>query len=52
MDFKECRYCKARYVGCHSHCPSYINTKKRINEIRENKIKIMNIENYFIGKRF
>ncbi len=51
MDFKECKHCKSRYIGCHSHCSSYIAVKKQLNIIRENKIKAAKIENYFSGRK-
>ena len=37
----ECHYCKKRYVGCHSHCKSYLQWKKEFlkqkKEEREKK---------------
>ena len=30
-----CKDCKDRYLGCHSKCEKYIDSKKKLDKLRE-----------------
>ena len=40
-----CKGCQDREVGCHGKCTKYIEWNKQVEEIREKRINIRELEN-------
>lgn len=39
MNDSGCLNCEKRFLGCHASCDTYLNYRKRLDKIKENKIR-------------
>lgn len=46
MKTSPCRFCRERYVGCHSVCEPYLNFQCGNEEIKKNRKKSVEINEY------